>query len=48
MYIGSIWKTWMDVDEANKRRVEDFVGSTTRTIPIDKFMDFPEPELFLK
>lgn len=48
LYIGSIWKTWMDVDEANKARVEKFVGNVTNKISIDRFMDFPEPELFVK
>ncbi len=44
-YIGSIWKTWTDVDEANRARVERFVGRVTDKIAIDRFMDFPEPEL---
>ncbi len=44
-YIGSIWKTWTDVDEANRARVERFVGRVTDKITIDRFMDFPEPEL---
>ncbi|MCH7762742.1 MAG: hypothetical protein IIB95_03270 [Candidatus Marinimicrobia bacterium] len=48
LYIGSIWKTWMDVDEANKVRVQRFVGKVTDKISIDRFMDFPEPELMVK
>ena len=48
LYIGSIWKTWMDVDEANKARVQKFVGNVTNKISIDQFMDFPEPELIVK
>ncbi len=44
-YIGSIWKTWTDVDKANLARVERFVGRATDKIGIDRFMDFPEPEL---
>ena len=45
LYIGSIWKTWIDVDQANRARVERFVGKVTNKIAIDRFMDFPEPEL---
>ncbi len=45
LYIGGIWKTWMDVDEANQARVERFVGRVTDKISIVRFMDFPEPEL---
>ena len=45
LYIGGIWKTWIDVDEANRARVERFVGRVTDKIAIDRFMDFPEPEL---
>ncbi len=48
LYIGSIWKTWMDVDEANKARVQRFVGKVTDKISVDRFMDFPEPELITK
>lgn len=48
LYFGSIWKTWMDVDEANKVRVLRFVGKVTNKISIDQFMDFPEPELMTK
>lgn len=48
LYIGSIWKTWLDVDEANKIRVQRFVGKVTEKISIDRFMDFPEPELITK
>jgi hypothetical protein len=45
LYIGGIWKTWIDVDDANHARVERFVGKVTHKITIDRFMDFPEPEL---
>ncbi len=45
IYIGSIWKTWVDVDEANRERVKRFVGKVTDKISIQQFMDFPEPEL---
>jgi len=48
LYIGSIWKTWIDVDEANRARVEKFVGKVTNKIAIARFMDFPEPELIIK
>lgn len=45
LYIGGIWKTWIDVDEANRARVERFVGNVTYKIAIDIFLDYPEPEL---
>jgi len=45
LYIGGIWKTWIDVDEANRARVERFVGKVTQKVSIVRFMDFPEPEL---
>lgn len=48
LYIGGIWKTWIDVDEANRARVERFVGRVTDKIAIDRFMDFPEPELIIQ
>ncbi len=48
IYIGSIWKTIHDVDEANLRLVKDFVSKVSAKNSITDFMDFPEPELVMK
>lgn len=45
LYFGSIWKTWLDVDSANQKKIEKYVGKVFKQYPIGRFMDFPEPEL---
>lgn len=48
IYIGSIWKTVQDVDQANLRLVRDFVDRVSEERPVSDFMDFPVPELIIK
>lgn len=48
IYVGSIWKTIHDVDEANLRLVKDFVDRVSAERPVSDFLDFPEPELVIK
>ncbi|MBT3216901.1 MAG: hypothetical protein HOD97_05615 [Candidatus Marinimicrobia bacterium] len=47
IYIGSIWKTVHDVDEANLRLVMDFVSKVSKENPASDFMDFPTPILVI-
>jgi tetratricopeptide (TPR) repeat protein len=44
VYVGSIWKTLEAVDRANLRLVETYVARIYEEYPVDRFMDFREPE----
>ncbi|MEE8437434.1 MAG: hypothetical protein V3S22_03750 [Candidatus Neomarinimicrobiota bacterium] len=48
LYVGSIWKTVNDIDSANHRLVERFVGRVSDRYPIDRFLDYRTPEFYLK
>lgn len=48
IYAGSIWKTVAEVDEANLKRVQIYVDQVTMELPVDRFLDFPEPEIAVK
>lgn len=48
LYAGSIWKTVHDIDSANQRLVERFVGRVSDRYPIERFLDYRTPEFYLK
>jgi len=48
LYAGSIWKTIDDIDSANRRLVERFVGRVSERYPLDRFLDYKTPEFYLK
>ncbi len=48
LYAGSIWKTIHDIDTANRKLVERFIGKVSDRLPVDRFMDFTEPEFILR
>lgn len=45
IYLGSIWGTLRDVDQANLAMLQRYVGRVTAKWPVEEFLDFPEPEL---
>jgi len=48
LYFGSMWKTVQDIDSANLHLVERFAGRIVDKLPVERFMDYPEPEFSLK
>lgn len=48
LYFGSMWKTIQDIDDANTHLVERFAGRIVDRLPVEQFMDYPEPEFSLK
>lgn len=48
LYVGSIWKTVHDVDSANRRMVERYMGRVADKLSVERFMEYTEPEFVLK
>ncbi len=45
MYLGTILKTYQDVDNANQRLFRNHINTTIAKTPLESFMDFAEPNL---
>ena len=45
IYLGTILKTYQDVDNANQRLFRNHINSIINKIPLESFMDFAEPDL---
>ncbi len=45
VYIGSILKTFEDIDEINHQSEIDYIDGQIKKYPVSKFLDFYEPEL---
>ena len=45
IYLGTILKTYQDVDNANQRLFRNHINTTIAKTPLESFMDFAEPNL---
>nr|AGO87753.1 hypothetical protein [uncultured bacterium L413009-K18] len=45
IFIGSVWKSFMDTQEKNERLVEFYIQERIDRISPERFLDFPEPSL---
>ena len=45
IYLGTILKTYQDVDNANQRLFRNHIDITIAKTPLESFMDFAEPKL---
>ena len=45
IYLGTILKTYQDVDKTNQRLFQDHIKLTIAKTPLESFMDFAEPNL---
>ena len=45
IYLGTILKTYQDVDNANQRLFRNHINITIAKTPLESFMDFAEPNL---
>ena len=45
IYLGTILKTYQDVDNANQRLFRNHIDITIAKTPLESFMDFSEPNL---
>ena len=45
IYVGTILKTYQDVDNANQRLFRNHINTTIAKTPLESFMDFAEPNL---
>ena len=45
IYLGTILKTYQDVDNANQRLFRNHIDITIAKTPLESFMDFAEPNL---
>ena len=45
IYLGTILKTYQDVDNANQRLFRNHINTTIGKTPLESFMDFAEPNL---
>jgi len=45
IYLGTILKTYQDVDNANQRLFRNHINITIAKTPLELFMDFAEPNL---